>query len=97
MFSTPSDDATELSQNQIAYYRLDQPSFEFQDELDSSRAKILGISKEEYMSRRQQYNNLEKLDPCRTRIKGKSMDDLDTREFRECINSRLKMFGLMKE
>lgn len=89
MFSTPPDKMITMSEEQISYYRLDQDEMGFQEEEDFAEARLLGISREEYMVRMQSYNELNKLTPC-------PFDLQDTLPFAVCDNARRKALGLAR-
>lgn len=96
MFSTSPDEAATLDKKQISYYRLDQLSIGFQEEMDFARAKHIGISREEYTLRMQRFNRLNKAEPCSSLIK--SGDDKATiiRKLVKCRDERWKAIVLQK-
>lgn len=103
MFSTPPAEATALNQNDIAYYRLEQNSLEFQEELDSRNARTLGISKDEYIRRMQHLNNLNKLYPCSRVVNWSGVSsyldlpETSKRKLIECENNHRRAVGLIRE
>lgn len=92
MFSTPPDEAKNLSAAQISYYRLDQPDLGFQEELDFVRANKLGISREEYTKRMQIYNDWNNRSPCPL----DSISKKDTSAYLKCLDRRARKFGIEK-
>jgi hypothetical protein len=90
MFSTPPDEATSLSSEQISYYRLNQPELGFQEELDFVRAEKLGVSREEYSRRMQIYNEWNSRTPCPL----DSVDQKDTASYLKCLNERARKVGI---
>jgi hypothetical protein len=89
MFSTPPDEAKSLNDEQVSYYRLNQPDMGFQEEFDFVNAKSLGISRGEYTKRKQIYNAWNSHSPC-------PFDEKDTSPFLKCLEERQREVGLLR-
>lgn len=81
-----------LSKEQISYYRLDQNEMGYQEKEDFAVARLLGISREDYMVRMQHYNELKRLTPCPPVIE--SQNGYDFHLYAECDDARRKALGL---
>jgi hypothetical protein len=92
MFSTPPDEAKSLNESQISYYRLNQQDIGFREELDFVRAHELGISREEYTTRMQRYNDWNNRSPCSLDIISKK----DALAYLKCLDERARETGIVR-